>query len=389
MPFVAPQIAIPRLRPAASVPPPAAVPASTGEAMTLDALMARQKDIAARQAGVMKMPVATPEQGMAQMAWTLVDALQQRKAERQEAEGRSAIANIFGQVGDTGPSQEQIGRIMAIDPDLGAKMYGEAMAARRAEAEYQRSRADKLADVQAGYGHEEEVNKRELAESQATTAAQREYDEQKRKEEEAAKIAEEQRTAEREKGKPQTEVAKLKADLDAGRIDQPTYEAEVKKLTTPSSGVTIQNIPAELGAKIALGDEFLSNYESIQTAAKAGKMTGPIDYVRSVEFGRGEGGLAYRQLKQGSEALVRMLTGAGKSQGEAEDEARNYLPTLTDDADTLSSKIEGLKNAMTRIRAGVTAGRNAPPAPTTLTKPADIQQEVWDAMTDEEKAAVQ
>lgn len=210
-----------------------------GGGQTLAALMARQKQLADQQTA--QASSAYPGQGtvvgglghMAQMFFT---GLAQRKAQQQEAEGRQALAQaISGIDPSTGiASPDQLATVMGLDPDLGARLYAEAAAARRADREYQRTRADQLADRETGYAHEADVNARELAESQAARKEQEAFTVSQTQAATQAEIDKERRQA----AQPQTDVGRLKAELDAGNIDQATYDAAVKKATTVPNTAT-------------------------------------------------------------------------------------------------------------------------------------------------------
>jgi hypothetical protein len=122
--------------------------------------------------------------------------------------------------------------------------------------------------------------------------------------------------------------------------------------------ITINPPSAETGAKLGLANGFLDNYDAVLASAQAGEMTGG-GYISGVQLGRGNGGAQYRNLLQGTEAMVRLLTGAGMSEGEARQRVVQYEPALTDDADTLVSKIQGLKQALNNVTEGVqTRGRD-------------------------------
>jgi hypothetical protein len=128
------------IRPPVEVPPPAPAPASTEEALTLDALMARQKMLAAQQGGIQQMPVTNIPQGMGQLAWTLVTGLQQRRAEKELAAGNADIAGAFGKMDPTTGAlpSDALATIMQRNPDLGAQLYAAAMQARAAAAKQER-----------------------------------------------------------------------------------------------------------------------------------------------------------------------------------------------------------------------------------------------------------
>lgn len=332
---------------------------------TIDALRARQL---ALQKAAPEAPaqIASPWQGAAYLANVFANSQQQKQAEAEEAAGRQRLAQLIGGIDmATGATPQQLADIGTLDPDMETKLFADAMAQRRAEANYRRDRADKLTDTQA-------ANQFALDKQQADWA--------------------------HDDAKPLTDIGRLDADLKAGRITQAAYDEAVSKMQPDSygpivtgeeakalgldpamqwqqntktgkwekpggAGINIQTVPSEVGARVALGDDFLANIDEVKRSAKAGEMTGPVDFTSAVLMGRGPGGAANRLLIQGSESLVRQLTGAGKSQSEAQSQAQQFLPTALDDSTTLLSKIEGLERQLRATREGATAGRKFPAAP--------------------------
>lgn len=397
--------------------------------MTIDALRARQL---ALQDATPRAPaqIASPWQGLAFMADRLVNNVQQKQAAAEEAAGRQKLAQIMGGINyDTGATPQQIAALETLDPDLGTRMVADAIRARRELAQ----QAHQDAMTREGWTEQEKMlGNRQAFETQQTAAAQahadqsqaagfeqqnrlqgqsQDFQRQQAADARAAAAASQQagfehsdRSAQEARdyqaGLPQTETAKLDADLKAGRISQAEHDAAIAKgqpdtygpivtgdaakalgldpamqwqqnLKTNKwdkpggTGINIQTVPAEVGARVALGDDFLSNMDEVRRSAAAGEMTGPVDFTSSVLMGRGSGGNAYRMLVQGSEALIRQLTGAGKSQSEAQSQAQQFLPTITDDAQTLTAKVDSLGRQLKATRVGSTAGRNFPAAPTT------------------------
>ena len=109
---------------------PAPLAPSTGEALTLDALMARQRAAATRQGETMQQPVTNIAQGLGQLGWTLVNALQERRAEKDIATGNADVAKAFSQLNQTTGEMppDAMALLMSRDPDLGIEMYKTAMA---------------------------------------------------------------------------------------------------------------------------------------------------------------------------------------------------------------------------------------------------------------------
>ena len=127
-------------------------------------------------------------------------------------------------------------------------------------------------------------------------------------------------------------------------------------------------VSPETGAKIGLIDDFLGNFNSIREVAASGGMTGLWDYGRTIA-GRDAGGRAYRELLGDTEGIIRILTGAGMSESEAGKNAYLYEPQLWDDAKTMVSKLDGLRDKVLAAREAAIAGRNFPPAPGSTAAP--------------------
>jgi hypothetical protein len=118
------------------------------------------------------------------------------------------------------------------------------------------------------------------------------------------------------------------------------------------------NLPAEMGARIGLGERFSQvDAPEIRKAIQSGGATGPIDYL-SGRLGRGQAGEVHRRMATGVDALVRNLTGAGKSESEVRDYTQRYLPAVTDDADTLERKLTGLEADLAAVAQGAVRGKS-------------------------------
>jgi hypothetical protein len=147
----------------------AGVPVDPTGGMTLDALMARQKEIAA-QRGQIAAPreMRSPWQGAAMLGQTLVNNLESNQADSQLAAGRDAFAKVMSGINmDTGATSEQIAELGRLSPEDARAMMQMAVEAMRAK----RQREQQLADVQTGYAHEATVDQRELGQSRDATAA--------------------------------------------------------------------------------------------------------------------------------------------------------------------------------------------------------------------------
>jgi hypothetical protein len=123
------------------------------------------------------------------------------------------------------------------------------------------------------------------------------------------------------------------------------------------SGLQGTSIPAEVGARIGLGQEFLQkDYPDIINMIKAGDATGPIDYAAGY-MGRGNSGIVQRRMATGVDALRRGLTGAGMSASETNEYVGRYSPSMTDDPETLTRKAKGLKQDLEAVANGSIRGK--------------------------------
>lgn len=143
-PPLPPQAPIPTSAPAQAIQPPAPVaPAQLlqggggyGHNMTLAALVARQKEIADQQGQVMQQNNGTIPGGLAQMAWSLVNALGRRRAQTAEQQGTAEVADAFKSFDPaTGMlSPDAMATVMRRAPDTGIDLYKTAMALRATQA---------------------------------------------------------------------------------------------------------------------------------------------------------------------------------------------------------------------------------------------------------------
>jgi len=101
---------------------PAAAPGAM-PSMTLDALMARQKELAGQRNPLGDM--TSPMQGIAYALKEGLHGFQEGRNEREQSEGRDLLAQTMAQVDPIkGPTPEQAQIIWQLDPDLGTAIYG-------------------------------------------------------------------------------------------------------------------------------------------------------------------------------------------------------------------------------------------------------------------------
>jgi len=122
-------------------------------------------------------------------------------------------------------------------------------------------------------------------------------------------------------------------------------------------GLNGTSIPAEVGARIGLGQAFLTeDYPEIIKMIDAGDATGPMDFAAGT-LGKGNSGIVQRRMASGVDALRRGLTGAGMSMAETDEYAKRYSPQLFDSPETLRLKAEGLKQDLEAVSSGAINGK--------------------------------
>lgn len=150
----------------------------------------------------------------------------------------------------------------------------------------------------------------------------------------------------------------------------------------PIPGGPGEKVSAELSARLGLTEDALKQLPAFIEKAKSGALSGPIDYAMG-QMGRGEQGKQYREISAASEALTRMLTGAGMNIQEVENEVKMYKPRYTDDAPTIANKAEQLQRRLIQVRETAMKGRGGVPstgaplaAPSTTIPHDDIDAEL-------------
>ncbi|WP_439625935.1 hypothetical protein [Shinella sp.] len=147
---------------------------------------------------------------------------------------------------------------------------------------------------------------------------------------------------------------------DAGFKVPPGYR--LKDPTNPSLGVDpipggpAEEIPGELAARLGMAKSFLERAPALRQKLANGDVTGPWDQ-RFAQNGIGERGQVYQELESGVDVLMRLLTGAGMNQTEAEAYARRYLPGSADTADTAVQKLDRLTQELQATASEAGKGR--------------------------------
>lgn len=193
------------------------------------------------------------------------------------------------------------------------------------------------------------------------------------------------------------EAGRNQVNIDTG-VKLPTgYQwvdpNDQNKGVQPIPGGPATQIPSEAAGRIGLADSFLANFDDIKKKVAAGQVTGPIDRFRATNDSSSEGAETYRQIQTGVDSLQRMLTGAGMPASEAQVYAFRYLPTYTDDAKSMVTKLDRLKSELESVQAKVLQGRggatpSAPEKPTeTDAPPASYtgDPKLWKYLTPEQR----
>jgi hypothetical protein len=124
----------------------------------------------------------------------------------------------------------------------------------------------------------------------------------------------------------------------------------------PIAGGTQTQMPAELAARVGLAKDSLDRLPGLIDQAKAGDLTGAWDYLMGVA-GRGKQGEAKRDTAAASEAITRLLTGAGMNNTEIAREKDMYKIQAWDNADTVANKLEQLQRRLTVLTEQAERGR--------------------------------
>ncbi|MDR6292357.1 hypothetical protein E9232_004897 [Inquilinus ginsengisoli] len=156
-----------------------------------------------------------------------------------------------------------------------------------------------------------------------------------------------------------TELGKLQAERAALPPGDPRiaeYDARIGAMGK-TGGVTVNNFPAEIGARLGLGNQFLDNdLPEIRKQIDAGALEG-LGSRAQMALGAGTPGRIVARIQTGVDALRRNLTGAGMNAAEVDEYVGRYLPTSTDGATTIKSKLDGLEADLIASREGVLAAK--------------------------------
>ena len=173
---------------------------------------------------------------------------------------------------------------------------------------------------------------------------------------------------------PLTTLAKLKADLDGGRISQAQYDAAVAKETTTSGGTSLRVNPATGEVEFQQGGGKPLTEGQSKDTVYATRANGAIDVLDEYDteltnFGqrvmsadptgivRGKQSPEFQQAEQAGleflQALLRKDTGAAITPAETAEYGKVYLPQPGDTPQLLEQKRLSRRRAVKAIEAGL------------------------------------
>ncbi|MDX3976995.1 hypothetical protein [Shinella sp.] len=124
----------------------------------------------------------------------------------------------------------------------------------------------------------------------------------------------------------------------------------------PIPGGPAEEIPGELAARLGMAKSFLEKAPTLRQKLANGDVTGPWDQ-RFAQNGVGPRGQVFQELESGVDVLMRLMTGAGMNQTEAEAYARRYLPGAADTAETAVQKLDRLTEELQATASEAGKGR--------------------------------
>lgn len=161
------------------------------------------------------------------------------------------------------------------------------------------------------------------------------------------------------------EAGRSQVNVDTGVKLPSGYQwadpADQTKGVTPIAGGPATQLPGELAARVGMADNFLNNdLPAIRESVKQGDVTGPIDRFSAANRSSGKPAETYRKIQSGVEVLSRLLSGAGMTQVEIDEKTRRYMPTYTDDAASVATKLDQLEAELKATKDAALRGRGGP-----------------------------
>ncbi|MDG3578370.1 hypothetical protein P7F60_18395 [Rhizobium sp. YJ-22] len=170
---------------------------------------------------------------------------------------------------------------------------------------------------------------------------------------------------------------------DFGWADKKSGQFEKLGSAPKVGGDNGAELPAEMGARIGLGDKFLAQVPAIRKRIENGDASGLWDKTM-LATGSGGAGQLWRQIETGRDALVRNLTGAGMPESEAQNQAARYQIGVTDSVETMLDKLTNLEADLRATRSGAIGAKTGKlsltPAPGSGSDPAGALDEARTAI---------
>ncbi|GLR49893.1 hypothetical protein KYK30_30165 [Shinella yambaruensis] len=124
----------------------------------------------------------------------------------------------------------------------------------------------------------------------------------------------------------------------------------------PIPGGPAEEMPGELAARVGMAKSFIARAPDLRRKIQDGQVTGWWDQAVA-EGGYGEKGQIYQDLQSGTDALMRLMTGAGMNETEARQYASRYLPSARDTAWSAASKLDRLVEELEATAHEASRGR--------------------------------
>jgi hypothetical protein len=127
-----------------------------------------------------------------------------------------------------------------------------------------------------------------------------------------------------------------------------------RPIAEPIPGSPREAVSAEVAARVGLSEKFQKDVPVLEQEIRAGGLGGADFYLK-----RGKAGDILRRIEDGSEALVRNLTGAGMNLQEAQSYAERFIPGRLDTEATIIAKLKNLDANLKAVQRRVLVGRGA------------------------------
>lgn len=164
------------------------------------------------------------------------------------------------------------------------------------------------------------------------------------------------------------EAGRNKIDINTGVKLPSGYEwldpNDQSRGVKPIAGGPAEQIPGELAARIGMAENFLSkDLPEIRSAVKAGNVTGLFDRFQAANNSGSVQARTYQKIQSGVEVLSRLLSGAGMTKDEIAEKTARYLPTYTDDANSVAAKMDQLEAELNATKDMAMRGRGGSQPP--------------------------